>query len=171
MKKNLISVVILALLIVNIVLSAITMFSVVSTNKKTASLVTDVAAAINLDLKGTDEETKKTVPMADVVTYDISEMVVPLKRGENDDKDHVVLLSVTLSMDSKSKDYKTYGEGDLSARESLIRGEINDVISQYTMDEARDRSHAFEEEILQRIQTMFDSDFIYNVTISSTIYQ
>ena len=55
MKKNLISIVILALLIVNIVLTAVMMFSVTSTNKKTAALVTDVAAAINLDLGGKKE--------------------------------------------------------------------------------------------------------------------
>ena len=54
MKKNLISIVILALLIVNIVLTSIMMFSVMSTNKKTAALVGDVAAAISLEL-GTGE--------------------------------------------------------------------------------------------------------------------
>ena len=52
MKKNLISVIILALLVVNIVLTGIMMASVLSTNKKTASLVTDVASAINLELEG-----------------------------------------------------------------------------------------------------------------------
>ena len=39
MKKNLMSVLILALLIVNIVLTVITMISVTSTNKKTAAVV------------------------------------------------------------------------------------------------------------------------------------
>ena len=39
MKKNLISIVILALLIVNIVLTAIMMFSVTGTSRKTAALV------------------------------------------------------------------------------------------------------------------------------------
>ena len=171
MKKNLISIVILALLIVNIVLSAITLFSVAGTNKKTAALVTDIAAAISLDL-GTEENTQEeaaVVPMADVVTYDIAEMTLPLKKGE-DGKDHYALLSFTLSMNSKDKDFKTYGT-DLSPKESLIKGEINDVVAQYTVEEARDNSHAIEEEILARIQTLFDSAFIYDVTISGALYQ
>ena len=50
MKKNLISIIILALLIVNIVLTAIMMFSVTTTNRKTAALVGDIASAISLDL-------------------------------------------------------------------------------------------------------------------------
>lgn len=166
MKRNLISIVILALLVINIVFSAITMFSVASTNKKTAALVTDIAQAISLDLKGESTSVNKSVPMENVVTHDIAEMTIALKRGLDaegnpDTKDHYAMVTVTLSMDSKHKDYKTYG--DLSARESLIKGEINDVISQYTIDEIRDGNHAIEEEILQRIQTMFDSDFIYDI--------
>ena len=90
MKKNLISIVILALLVVNIVLSSITLLSVSGTNRKTAALVTDIAAAINLDLGGQTEEEKQevTVSMADVVTYDITDLTVPLKKGENDEKEH-----------------------------------------------------------------------------------
>ena len=46
MKKNLISVIILALLIVNIVLTAIMMFSVTGASKKTAALVDNIATAL-----------------------------------------------------------------------------------------------------------------------------
>lgn len=170
MKKNLISIIILALLIVNIVLSSIVLFSVSSTNKKAAALVTDIAKAVNLDLNAGSEQEKEevVVSMEDVVTYDIAEMTIPLKKGE-DEKDHYALISFTLSMNSKDKDYKTYG--DLTTRESLIKGEINDVVSQYTVEEARENSHAIEEEILKRIQTLFDSQFIYDVTISGALYQ
>ena len=70
MKKNLISIVILALLIVNIVLTAIMMFSVTSTNKKTAALVTDIASAISLDLGSNEvEEEVEAVPMENIVPY------------------------------------------------------------------------------------------------------
>ena len=51
MKKNMLSILILALLIVNIVLTAIMMFSVTGTAKKTSALIDDISAAINLDLK------------------------------------------------------------------------------------------------------------------------
>ena len=110
--------------------------------------------------------------MENVVTYDVSEMTIALKRGVDeegnvDTKDHYAMVTVTLSMDSKHKDYKTYG--DLSTRESLIKGEINDVISEYTIDEVRGNNHALEEEILQRIQTMFDSDFIYDIIVTALV--
>ncbi|MBQ9928068.1 MAG: flagellar basal body-associated FliL family protein [Lachnospiraceae bacterium] len=169
MKKNLISIIILTLLIINIVLSSITLFSVFGTNKKTAALVTDIAAAVNLDLGAAQEEEEiVTVSMADVVTYDIAEMTIPLKKAE-DGKEHYALLSITLSMNSKDKDYEVYG--DLTTRESLIKGEINDVVAQYTVDQARENSHVIEEQILERIQLLFDSKFVYDVTISGALYQ
>ena len=164
MKKNLISIVILALLIVNIVLSSITLFSVFGTNQKTAALVNDIAAAISLDLgAGAEEEAVAVqVSMADVVTYDIAEMTIPLKTGE-DGKAHYALVSVTLSMNSKDEDYETYS--DLTTRESLIKGEISDVIAQYTVEQAKDNRSLIEDQLLERIQTLFNSKFIYDVTI------
>ena len=166
MKKNLISIVILALLIVNIVLTAIMMFSVTSTNKKTAALVTDIASAISLDLEV--EEEVEAVPMENIVPYTIADMTIPLRKGE-DEKDHYALLSVTLSMNSKHSDYKTYG--DLTTREDLIKGQINEAVSQYTLEEANANPQAIKDDILARIQKLFGSDFIFDVTLSSTLYQ
>lgn len=175
MKKNLISIVILALLTVNIVLTSIMMFSVMSTNKKTAALVGKIASAISLDLgEGVNgEEEQKVVSMEDTMPYTISDMTIPLKRSEaegEDAKDHYALLSVTLSMDSSSKDYKKYGE-DLSTREDLIRGLINDVVSQFTLEEFNANQQQVKEEILKSIQSLFDSDFIFDVSLSKANYQ
>lgn len=176
MKKNLISIIILALLIVNIVLTAIMMVSVMGTNKKTADLVTDIASAISLDLgEGQEGEEVESVSMADTETYTISEMRILLKKddtvdaeGNVDDKDHYALISVALSMNTKNKDYKTYS--DLSTREDLIKGLINEVVSQYTMEGAKDNAQQMEQEILNKIQERFESDFIYDVTLISPLY-
>lgn len=178
MKKNLISIIILALLIVNIVLTAIMMFSVASTNKKTADLVTDIASAISLDLgKGQENEKKaEVVPMANTEPYTISDLRILLKKddtvdeeGKLDEKDHYALLNVTLSMNSKHKDYKKYS--DLSTREDLIKGAIDEVVGQYTMEKAKESTQQIEDEILSRIQALYDSDFVFEVTLSSKLYQ
>ncbi len=173
MKKNLISIVILMLLVVNIVLTSVMMFSVMSTNKKTAALVGKVAAAISLDLgeDGTEEE-KEPVSMEDTVPYTIADMTIQLRQsqsqeGEGDDQIHYALLSVTLSMNSEHKDYKTYGE-DLSTREDLIRGKINDIVGGHTLEEFNADPQTIKNELLQGIQELFGSDFIFDVTLSRT---
>lgn len=173
MKKNLISIIILALLIVNVVLTAIMMFSVTSTSKKTAALVDNISTALNLELaaKGTDsKEAAEEIPMSDIQTYDISEpMTIPLKTDEGGEP-HFCMVSVTLSMNTKDKGFKTYG-ADLSGQESLIKSEIIDVFGQYTLSEARDHQDEIRQEILQRVQKMFDSEFIFNISFSNILFQ
>lgn len=173
MKKNLISIVILALLIVNIVLTAIMMFSVTGTSRKTAALVDNIATALHLELaaNGNGEDTEQEpVPMSDTATYDISEkMTIPLKL-DTEEEPHFFIASITLSMNTKDKGYKKYG-ADIDTRESLIKSEINDVVSQYTVDEARNKQDEIREEILGRIQKMFDSEFIFNVAFSDIMIQ
>lgn len=177
MKKNLISVAILALLIVNIVLTSIMMISVTSTNKKTAALVSDIAAAIELDLD-TGEEVV-AVPMEFTVTHTIADLTILLKKSMHvnadgveveSEKDHYALISVTLSMNSEHEDYATYG-ADIASREDLIKGVINEVVRQYTMEEASANPHLIEEEILTEIQKLFGSDFIFDVTLPKSLYQ
>lgn len=174
MKKNLISILILALLVVNVVLTAITMFSVTSTNKKTATLVNDIASVLSLELSSAQgaegENTAVEVSMEDTVPYPIEdEMTIMLKKGE-DGKDHYAVVSVSLSMNAKDKGYKTYGE-KMGDNVSLIKGEINDVFASYTLEEARGNEEQIRSEILTRIQDMFDSQFVYKVTFSSIVYQ
>jgi len=109
MKKNLISVIILALLIVNIVLTAIMMFSVTGASKKTAALVDNIATALNLELSSGTEGAgaEEAVSMADTETYSFAEpMTIPLKKNEGEDKDHYCIVSITLSINTKADGYK-----------------------------------------------------------------
>lgn len=179
MKKNLISVVILALLIVNIVLTSIMMFSVMNTNKKTAGLVTNIASAINLELETetAEKNTAETISMADIETYTIADMTIQLKpsvheeeTGEVTSEVHYVKTSIVLSMNMKNKDYKTYG-ADIANKEDLIKGEITEVLGQYTMEEASADMRVVADAILSHIQTLYDSDFIFDVTLSNPLYQ
>ena len=72
MKKNLISVLILALLVVNLALTAIMMFSVTSASKKTAALVDNIATALNLELTAqTGEAGVPVVPIENIETYSL----------------------------------------------------------------------------------------------------
>ncbi len=173
MKKNLISVIILALLIVNIVLTAIMMFSVTGASRKTAALVDNIATALNLELaSGTEGGAEEVVSMADTETYSFAEnMTIPLKKSEGDDKDHYCIVSITLSINTKADGYKEYGSAEnLATREGLIKDEINGVFANYTMEEARDNQEEIKKEIINRIQQMFDSKFIYNVSFGDIMF-
>lgn len=178
MKKNLISIAILVLLIINVVLTSVMMFSVVNTNKKTAAFVTQVASAISLELGENEDETvEAAVSMADMDTYTISDMTIQLKPtvtveddGQEAAKAHYVNTSVVLSMNKNHEDYKTYS-ADLEAKADLIKGEITEAFSRYTMEELTGNPEQIKDDILVRIQTLYGSDFIFDITLSNPLYQ
>ncbi len=171
MKKNLLSIVILGLLIVNVVLTSVMLFSVTGTMKKTATLIDSISVALKLEMnEGITQAQAQNVPMEDIDVYQIAEeMMVPLAVGA-DGKDHFCQVSVSLSMNTKSDGYKDYGE-TVSAKEDLIRGEIVNVISGYTIEEAKADTDSMRNAILERIQGMYDSDFIFNVVFREIYFQ
>lgn len=80
MKNNLLTIIILALLVVNIILSGIMMISFMGTNKKTADLVSDIAAVLNLELGVDEEEEEPMIPMSEQVPWAIEgAMTIPLQ--------------------------------------------------------------------------------------------
>lgn len=173
MKKNLISVLILALLIVNLVLTGIMMFSVTSAANKTAALVDDIASALSLELKSDSEnvtEETEAVALGDTVIYDIEdEFTVKLAKGL-DGEDHYGLFSVSLSLNSADDGFKDYGE-TVANYESKIKSIIIDVVSSYSIDEADTKKDEMLDEILDQIKTMYDSTFIYEVYFRDVTFQ
>ena len=171
MKKNLLSIVILALLIVNLVLTSIMMFSVMSTNKKTGAVVADIASILKLELGTEEEQEAAAVSMEDTAFHDMEEeLTIMLAKDPLDEnaKDHFVLVQISLSMDTKNKDYKTYGE---SINDNQIAGIAQEVFGRYTADEVQPRTEDIKEEILAEIQKLYSSEFIYKVTFSKLVVQ
>lgn len=165
MKRNLLSVLILALLVVNIVLTAIMMFSVVGTSRKTSALVTDIATILQLEVGTANGANGEELHIEDIEMYNIDEsMTIHLKTAE-DGKDHYCIVSVALSVNTKHDDYKEYG-ATIGNYESLIKGEIDKVIGSYTKEEAEANKEAIADEILTRIQDLYDSTFIVDVVFN-----
>ena len=176
MKKNLMSILILALLFVNIVLTAIMMFSVTGAMKSTTALVGRIASVLDLELNlGADQS---AVSIDDLAIYDISEpMTIPLKQDTsldangkpNDSNQHYLRVSISLQMDSTHKDYKKYQE-TLITNESVIKAEIIEVISSYTVQEFQYDQDGIRSEILARLRRLYNSDFIYKVVFTDYTY-
>lgn len=172
MKKNILSILILALLIVNIVLTSIMMFSVVGASKKTTQLVTDIASVLKLELRGEDGEVV-TVPMEQTDVYNITDLTIELQPSD-DGSSHWCLLGVALSMNTKDKGYKSFGDAEsMEAKRSLLTEAIFDVIGSYKLEDLKGGNGEEEakEEILRRIQSMYDSQFIFRVSFSDIKYQ
>ncbi|MCI9427934.1 MAG: flagellar basal body-associated FliL family protein [Eubacterium sp.] len=161
MKKNLMTVLVLALVLVNLVLTAILTISILPETKKANELITQVCNAIDLELNSGATSAALDVPLEQVANYDITGMTINLKDGP-DGKPHYVTLDVSLAMDTKNDGYKEYGE-TMDDRASLIKTQINTIVSGYTYEEFNADTQGAQDKILKDLQTMFDSDFIIRV--------
>lgn len=170
MKKNLITVVILALVLANLVLTAILAFTIIPQTRKSNALIDQVCSAINLELEGGQGTSAATIPISDIDPYSIEQGFTVTLADSGDGKKHYAVFSVSLSMNTKSEGYKTFkGAEGLALKESIIQSEINTIVSSYTLEQFNANGYQdVKDEILQALQKMFeDPEFIVGINFLS----
>ena len=99
MKKNLMTVVILALVFANFVMTAIMMFSVLPQTQKANEMITKVCEAIDLELNSGAAVGLSNLPISQIETYDVAAgeaMTINLKDGGYGQ------ISVSISVNNES---------------------------------------------------------------------
>jgi flagellar FliL protein len=176
MKKSMLNVITLALVLINLVLTVVLTFSLVSTNKKTNNLITKVAEIIDLDVGGitTSSGTTSTgvisdgdIEYVDVVSGDNDSLTISYT---NNGKTHYAVLKVSLGLNTKAKDYatkKTSVENGMKVIVSTITKEAQ----KYSYDEIEKNMTNIESDLLSALQDQFQTECIYSVTIYSVVTQ
>ncbi len=173
MKKNILTIVILALALINVVLSAMIVFVVVPTSNKTNNLIKQVASVIDLELESPDEEeVALEVPIENREMFAIEgDITVNLKKTQNDNKDRFGVISVSLTINNTSKSYKAL-HPKLEETTPWVKSIVRDVVSKYTFEEAKADLSPIEDEILQKLKEKYESDdFIIEVVFGSANFQ
>ena len=138
--------------------------------QKANELITKVCSAIDLDLESGSATSNANIPIDQIEVYNIDdEQTINLKQ-DGDGKDHFAMLTVSISMDTKNSDYKDL-KPQVEEKVNLIKGDINNIVSQYTIDEIKNNQSAVQDEILKDLQKMFGSDFIVAVGFPTAQYQ
>ena len=179
MKKNLLSIIILALLVVNLGMTGFMMLSVMTTNSQTAKLISDIAAALELEANGGNTggfsgSASGVVAVTDMATWGFTgdeKLTIALKPGE-DGKSHYMVVEVVFSMNKASADYATLGtEENLANVKEVVKSEITNTLASYTLEELQSgMDEVARESILENVQAMFNSNFIYDISFSSVLY-
>ena len=172
MKRNLITVIILALVVVNLVLTAVLTITIIPETQKANELITKVCSAIDLDLQAGDTAGSLSINVSDMADYSVDEggtMTINLA-DSGDGNLHYAVLVISLSLDTTNDDYiNTYS--DLTPYDSIISDTIKTVVAAHTIDDMRNDEDGVKEEILEALQTLFKSAFIVRVNFSSATYQ
>ena len=164
MKKNLITVIILALCVVNLILNVLIVFVCMPSAKKTNNLISEIASVLNLELEGNNDT--PTVALENMATYSLDAQVVNLKDDGSGDS-HYVQVGLTLEMDKSSKDYESLNTV-LQESGSAVFDEARNVIQNYTYTEVTEQKtqEDIKKQILESVQTTYATQCIYNVSFS-----
>ena len=170
MKKNLISVLILALVFANFVLTAILMFTVLPETQKANTLIEKVCSAIDLDLNSGGTNETSNIPIDQQDTYKVNEgekITTNLAKG-NDGKSHYAIVKVSLVLNKKSDNYATYNQEFLANQDETIKNDVIQVIGQYTLDEFETNKEQVKSEILSNKKKLFGADLVIGVNFSES---
>lgn len=167
MKKNMLTIVAIALSFVNVVLSAVIIFSIVPAAQKTNQLITQVAEIINLEVESSDKQAN-SVAMQDLtpVTY-TNALQINLKPTPGDDMDHFAAIDqVTVYLDKNGEDFKTLS-ASMKDYENTVDEIVSDTISQYTKDEVNNNRDAIKNAILSAVKEKFNTETITDISLKN----
>lgn len=164
MKKNLITVIILAICVVNLILNIMLVFVCMPSARKTNNLITKIASVLNLELEGEDEQ--PAVALENIENFNIEAQVINLK-DDGSGESHYVQMGLTLGLDNSSKDYKALNEV-LADASGVVFDEARNVVQNYTYAEVSDQEtqEKIKKQILQNLQKKYSTQCIYSVSFS-----
>lgn len=165
MKKNLITVIILAICVVNLILNVMIVFVCMPSAKKTNNLITEIASVLQLELESNNGQ--PVVELENIANFNIEAQVVNLKPSENSDKQHYVQMGLTLELDKSSEDYESLN-AVLEGAQGAIFDEARNVVQNYTYEEVtnQENQEKIKKQILDKLQKKYATQCIYNVSFS-----
>ena len=172
MKKNLMSVIILAICIVNLVLNALMVFVLVPATKKTDNLVTEIAAVLHLELEKNDDGTTAGPDLKNDQNYNLTDNTTVNLKNDGTGTNHYAVIGISISMDGSSKDYEELNT-KLGETESWVFDVTRSVVQEYTYAEINDAAiqDLIKQKITEGLQEKYQTDCIYDVTFSQFITQ
>ena len=165
MKKNIFSVIITVLTVVNVVLTAIMFFIMVPTFNKTNNLITQVASVLNLELDG-DSDAKgdadyKISDLEDTTVSFDSQQTINLKTGSDNSQHYAMLSGYTISVNKKADDYKDFATDKVTEKSSVYTDIVRSVIQSHSKDDISEE--LVKKEALQQIQKKFNTKAIVGI--------
>ncbi|MBQ1687694.1 MAG: flagellar basal body-associated FliL family protein [Lachnospiraceae bacterium] len=175
MKKNIFTIIILALVTVNVILTAVIMFSTMPAMKRTTNLVQEISQMVDLELEDKNGDGTQTVSVKDkeIHTFKSSKeetITVNLAKGE-DGKTHYALLdAVYVTVNSSADDYKDLVE-ILDTKGSNVVSIVTDIIGNYSYEKITSEKTEMKEKVVEELQTFFESKSIVDVSFDNLRFQ
>ena len=166
MKKNILTIIIMAATIINLVLSAVLVFSVMPAMNKTSNLVDKVSSVIDLEIDSKDDESEDYT-IADLerieITYD-SNVNINLQKEDDGEIHYAVIGGMTVSLNKKAEDFEDIKKL-LDESTVYVEDVVQEVLSGFTYSNI-DKAAA-QQEAVKRLQEKYDTKCIVELSIKN----
>lgn len=171
MKKNITTIIVMALVTINLLLTGIIMFVMVPSLNKVNTLVTRVSNIIDLELEN-PKVNNDTVAIADREDKSIVDPTyITLKTGSDGVSHMGVIDTVTLTLNKKAESYNDVTAA-FDSNKTYIQDIISNIYSQYTLSEAQASVTEIKEKALEQISAHFDNaDCFLNIGFGNLRFQ
>ena len=163
MKKNILTVIIMAATVINLILSAVLVFSVMPAMNKTSNLIDKVASVIDLEIVGGGAAEYN---IADLQTYSIEfdkPLNINLQKNEGDDTAHYAVINkIVVSFNSKAEDFSDVQQ-TVQTADIYIQDIVKETISQYTSETVKEST--VREEAVKKIQEKYNTKCIVDISL------
>ena len=165
MKKNILTIVIMAASIINLILSAVLIFSVMPAMNKTSNLVDKVASVVDLEIESKNKGEELT-PIKDLDTLTIpyeSNATINLQKDTGEDENHYAIIGgIVVSFNKEEDDYSDI-KALIEANTVYVEDIVKDTISSYT---AKTISQpAVKEEAVKKLQERYGTKSIVDISL------
>lgn len=165
----------LALVVVNLLLTAILAVAILPEVRSANTLISKVAAAIDLDSVSDSDSGSGSgnVALADQESIAITSddgQTINLKTGD-DGQAHYAVVKYSLTVNKKADSYKTnsalLGDDSTSSAKNQVIQAVQQTLSQYTLEEVRNNQQKVTDECTAAVQKIFDKSFVVGVVFTS----
>ena len=168
MKKNILTIITMAAVLVNLILTVVLVFSIVPAMNKTSNLVNKVASVIDLEIEDPDAADQE-YSVDDLETYTKTyedQVNINLKREDGDNEPHYAQLKgFVISFNSKAEDYSSVSES-IQDNDVYVDDIVKETISGYTATTATDQVK-IKTEIVKKIQEKYNTKAVVEVSLMS----
>lgn len=164
MKKNILTIVIMAASLINLVLSAVLIFSVMPAMNKTSNLIDKVASVIDLEIEDADANAEDYT-IGDLLTYPIdydTSLKINLQKEADGAAHYAILDGIVVSYNSKADDYSKINEM-ITTTDVYVQDIVKETIAEYgfsNIDETRVR-----QESVKKLQEKYDTKCIVDISL------
>lgn len=166
MKRNMLTIVAIALSLVNLIFTGILVFTIVPTAKATNNLIANVASIIDLELES--DTAAEAIAMSDLeaITFE-NGMQINLKSVPGDKLDHYAVIDkVSIYLNKNAEDFKKLNES-IKNYESTISEMVSYGFSQYTKEEVQNNRESIKMAVLKKIQDKFGTQTIADISFKN----